>query len=152
MPVRHVFVYGTLRRGEQRDINGLLPAPRWIGRASVPGVMFHLGGYPGVVLGEEGGGMGRVHGEVYKISAALERQLDAIEEVWPQRSGEYVKRQLVVRLDGPEQQGATHPRCRTGGASRAVLCVVYEVAQERAQGKPVIASGDWAHRDADDPG
>lgn len=95
-PVRHVFVYGTLRRGEERDINRLQPAPQWIGRASVPGVMYRLGAYPGVVLGTQAW----VRGEVYEISAELERQLDAIEEVQPQQSGEYMKREVAVRLEG----------------------------------------------------
>ncbi len=148
--VRHVFVYGTLRRGEQRDINRLLPAPRWIGRASVPGVMYHLGAYPGVVLGHGRGGTGRVQGEVYEISAELELQLDEIEAVWPQPSGEYVKRRVLVRLDGPALQGAGLPRCPAGGALGEVTCLVYEIAPGHAVGKPVIAGGDWVRR-ADKP-
>lgn len=147
--VRHVFVYGTLRRGEQRDINRLLPAPRWIGRASVPGAMYHLGAYPGVVLGR--GGTGRVLGEVYEISAELERQLDEIEAVWPQPSGEYVKRRAVVRLDGPPaQQGTGLPNRPPDGALEEMICLVYEIAPGHAVGKPVIASGDWVRR-ADKP-
>jgi gamma-glutamylcyclotransferase (GGCT)/AIG2-like uncharacterized protein YtfP len=132
--VRHVFVYGTLRRGEQRDINVLLPAPRWVGRASVAGVLHDLGAYPGVVLG----GTGRVRGEVYQISAELERQLDKIEEVWPEPSGEYAKREVAVQLD-----------CLAGGASAQLVCVLYELARARAVGKPVIAGGDWVQFHAD---
>jgi gamma-glutamylcyclotransferase (GGCT)/AIG2-like uncharacterized protein YtfP len=126
--VRHVFVYGTLRRGEQRDINRLLPAPCWVGRASVTGVMHDLGAYPGVLLG----GTGLVRGEVYQISAELERQLDDIEQVWPEPSGEYAKREVAVQLDRP-----------SGGASAQLVCVLYEIAPARALGKPVIAGGDW---------
>ncbi|MGH6638770.1 MAG: gamma-glutamylcyclotransferase family protein [Polaromonas sp.] len=137
--VRHVFVYGTLRRGEQRDINRLRPAPRWVGWASVAGVMYHLGAYPGMVLGEEGDGKGRVRGEVYAISAELERLLDEIEDLWPQPSGEYVKREVAVQLDAPARQ--------PGEAPEEVLCILYEIAPERTLGKPVIASGDWVqHR------
>lgn len=132
---RHVFVYGTLRKGEERDINRLRPAPQWIGRARVAGVMHHLGSYPGLVLGQPG----VVHGEVYAVSAELERVLDEIEEVWPQQTGEYTKREVLVQLDttpaGPH------------GAPRELLCVLYEIAPERTQGKPVIAGGDWVlHR------
>jgi len=126
---RHVFVYGTLRKGEERDINRLRPAPQSVGRAQVAGVMHHLGSYPGLVLG----GTGVVHGEVYAVSPELERVLDEIEEVWPQQTGEYTKREVVVQLDST-------PR-------RELLCVLYEISPERTLGKPVIAGGDWVlHR------
>jgi gamma-glutamylcyclotransferase (GGCT)/AIG2-like uncharacterized protein YtfP len=133
-PVRYVFVYGTLRCGGQRDINRLLPAPRRVGRATVAGVMHDLGAYPGVVLG----GTGLVRGEVYQISAELERQLDEIEEVWPEPSGEYAKREVAVQLERP-----------SGGASAQLVCVLYEIAPARAWGKPVITGGDWAQYRAD---
>ena len=126
---RHVFVYGTLRKGEERDINRLRPAPQSVGRAQVAGVMHHLGSYPGLVLG----GTGVVHGEVYAVSPELERVLDEIEEVWPQQTGEYTKREVVVQLD-------TIP-------PRELLCVLYEISLERTRGRPVIAGGDWVlHR------
>jgi gamma-glutamylcyclotransferase (GGCT)/AIG2-like uncharacterized protein YtfP len=134
---RYVFVYGTLRKGEERDINRLRPAPRWIGRGSVAGVMHHLGSYPGLVLGGEG----TVHGEVYAVESELERLLDEIEEVWPQQTGEYAKREVSVLLDGP---GA--PSGVEDGA-RELMCLLYEIAPERTQGKPIIVSGDWVeHR------
>lgn len=72
---RHVFVYGTLRRGGSNDITRLSPAPRWLGFAQVAGMLFHLGAYPGMTLG----GDRPVHGEVYAIEPALETVLDAIE-------------------------------------------------------------------------
>ncbi|WP_092128561.1 gamma-glutamylcyclotransferase [Polaromonas sp. YR568] len=134
---RYVFVYGTLRKGEERDINRLRPAPRWIGPACVTGVMHHLGSYPGLVLGAQG----TVHGEVYAVEAELERVLDEIEEVWPQQTGEYAKREVAVRLDASDAlPGAID-------AARELVCVLYEIAPERTQGKPIIAGGDWvAHR------
>jgi gamma-glutamylcyclotransferase (GGCT)/AIG2-like uncharacterized protein YtfP len=134
---RYVFVYGTLRKGEERDINCLRPAPRWIGRATVAGVMHHLGSYPGLVLGGEG----TAHGEVYAVEAELERVLDEIEEVWPQQTGEYAKREVAVWLE------AADAPVETSDAARELVCVLYEIALERTQGKPVIAGGDWvAHR------
>jgi len=137
---RHVFVYGTLRKGEERDINRLRPAPRWVGRAQVAGVMHHLGSYPGLVLG----GPGVVQGEVYAVSAELERVLDEIEEVWPQQTGEYAKREVVVQLDASPEPGGSR------GEARELLCVLYEIAPERTQGKPVISGGDWVlHRTVD---
>lgn len=128
---RHVFVYGTLRRGDVRDITRLQPAPRFVGMASVAGVLYDLGPYPGVVLG----GQGRVRGEVYVISAELERQLDVIEEVWPQRTGEYSKREVSVLMDE-----ASLPM---GGAAAQLQCLVYEINPELVAGKQVIPAGDW---------
>ena len=128
--VRCVFVYGTLRRGEQRDINSLLPAPIFRGYAQVPGVLYHLGRYPGM----RRGGPCVVHGEVYQIEPALERQLDQIEEVWPQQTGEYSRQTVCVAFTGTSVSGLGQ------------TCLIYEIAAPRAAGMPVIASGDWLNR------
>ena len=88
--------------------------------------------YSGFVGGETAavlGGTGVVHGEVYAVSPELERVLDEIEEVWPQQTGEYTKREVVVQLDST-------PR-------RELLCVLYEISPEHTRDKPVIAGGDW---------
>ena len=135
--VRHVFVYGTLRRGEQRDINLLRPAPVWVGRGSVGGLLYDLGSYPGLVTAE---GAERVQGEVYAISAVLEQQLDEIEEVWPQRTGEYAKVELAVLLD--EVRGASTPAL-TRESPVFVQCLVYELATARLPGMHLIKGGDW---------
>ncbi len=128
-PIRHVFVYGTLRRGDVRDITRLRPEPQFVSMASVAGVLYDLGPYPGMVLG----GTGRVTGEVYAISAGLERQLDFIEEVWPQQTGEYSKQEVRVLL-------------RNAQALPGVLeldCLVYAINPTRTVGRLVIDSGDW---------
>jgi gamma-glutamylcyclotransferase (GGCT)/AIG2-like uncharacterized protein YtfP len=116
------FVYGTLRRGDSNDITRLLPAPQFIGPASIVGVMYHLGGYPGVTLG----GSGQIVGEVYSVSAELEKKLDAIESEYPAQPDEYAKRQIWVQVNGQMRD-----------------CKVYEINPAYVQGKPVIASGDW---------
>ena len=121
----YVFVYGMLRIGQERDINRLQPAPLFIGNSQINGTLYDLGSYPGVRLG----GVQWVQGEVYQITPELERQLDEIEEVWPQQTGEYVRREVVVQCAG-----------------EALACLVYEVAQARAQGQGVIALGDWVTR------
>jgi gamma-glutamylcyclotransferase (GGCT)/AIG2-like uncharacterized protein YtfP len=118
----YVFVYGTLRRGDDNDITRLRPAPRWLGNAVIQGTMHHLGAYPGVVLG----GAGQVLGEVYAISPALESQLDEIEELYPQRSDEYFKRRIPVNVDG-----------------NVLLCLVYEINPRYLPGTRTILSGDW---------
>lgn len=120
--LRFVFVYGTLRHGEQRDINRLQPAPVFIGNGQVNGTLYHLGSYPGLRLGGEQW----VQGEVYQITPELERQLDEIEEVWPQQTGEYERREVAVRWTGSE-----------------LTCLVYEIAELRTKGRGVIESGDW---------
>ena len=127
---RHVFVYGTLCRGEQRDINKLKPDPRFVGEAFVPGTLYDLGTYPGIVLG----GQGTVRGEVYRISVELESLLDEIEEVWPQQTGEYAKREVQVQL----KDVGNHDR-----GTRSMSCLVYEIAASRREGRPLIDGGDW---------
>lgn len=129
---RHVFVYGTLRRGEVRDINRLQPAPAFVGMARVQAVLYDLGPYPGLLLG----GQGWVTGEVYAISAELERQLDTIEDVWPEPTGEYSKREVAVQL----RPGAAADPALEG---QTVSCLVYEINPERTRGRPLIRSGDW---------
>ncbi len=119
---RHAFVYGTLRRGDDNDINRLQPTPVFVGEARIKGRMYHLGRYPGVLLG----GPHDVAGEVYAISAELERVLDEIEELYPQQTNEYFKREIAVDVAG-----------------RQLRCIVYEINPSVVQGKPLIASGDW---------
>lgn len=126
---RHVFVYGTLRRGGSNDITRLAPAPRFVGRAQVLGQMFDLGAYPGLILGKSPGEGAPVQGEVYAISPALEVLLDEIEEVFPQATGEYAKLMVDVLVNGA-----------------ALQCIVYEINPARTAGKPVIAGGDWFQR------
>lgn len=131
---RHVFVYGTLRRGDVRDITRLQPAPRFIGYASVPGQLYHLGSYPGVVLG----GDIEVKGEIYAITPELERTLDEIEEVWPQQTGEYTKRVIEVRL------GEVSPDAVAEFDGRATLdCIIYEISPARIVNQTLIEGGDW---------
>ena len=129
-PPRHVFVYGTLRMGQANDINRLQPAPRFVARARLAGTMYHLGGYPGVLLG----GTQTVVGEVYAIDAALERVMDEIEEIYPQQRYEYRKREIAVSVDGQGVQG------------QQLLCLVYEINARYVSDRPEIAGGDWLNR------
>jgi len=119
---RHVFVYGTLRRGGSNDISRFSPAPQHVGDGEIAGTLFDLGAYPGAVLGGEG----RIRGEVYRVTRAVEAQLDVLEEVKPDGSGEYIRREVMVKVAG-----------------RLIDCLVYEIHPSRTAGKPIIASGDW---------
>ena len=61
---KRLFVYGTLRQGHL--MHGLLrPLGRFLGRASVKGRLYDLGGYPGLVLDDAAGW---VHGELYSLT------------------------------------------------------------------------------------
>ena len=126
----YVFVYGTLRRGESRDINRLQPAPVWVGTAQLPGVLYCLGDYPGMVLLDAAISTTSqlVQGEVYAVTPAIERQLDDIEGILPQPTGEYCKREASVHLSDDGQ---------------LLRCTLYEATPPFIAGKPIIASGDW---------
>jgi gamma-glutamylcyclotransferase (GGCT)/AIG2-like uncharacterized protein YtfP len=119
---RMVFVYGTLRRSQRNDIYRYQPAPRFVTAASISGTLYHLGAYPGVVLG----GLTQVVGEVYEIEAELERQLDVLEGITPKADDEYFKREITILVNGQSQR-----------------CLVYEINPAFTAGKVVIASGDW---------
>jgi gamma-glutamylcyclotransferase (GGCT)/AIG2-like uncharacterized protein YtfP len=123
-PLRHVFVYGTLRRGGRNDINRLEPAPRYLGMGEVKGMLYHFDWYPGLSLG--GQEAITVVGEVYEIAPQLECLLDGIEKIVPGDASEYLKRELAVEVDG-----------------RQLQCLVYEINPERVRGRQAIRHGDW---------
>jgi gamma-glutamylcyclotransferase (GGCT)/AIG2-like uncharacterized protein YtfP len=122
--IRHVFVYGTLRRGGRNDINGLLPSPRYLGMGEVKGNLYHLDWYPGLALG--GDQAVTVVGEVYEVTAQLESVLDRIEGVSAAADSEYFKRHLEVQVGG-----------------QPVPCFLYEINPLRVAGKDPLGHGDW---------
>jgi gamma-glutamylcyclotransferase (GGCT)/AIG2-like uncharacterized protein YtfP len=71
-----VFVYGTLMRGHAN--HGHLRGAEYLGpHVTEPAyAMLHLGGYPGV----RRGGRTAVHGEVFRVSPAILRRLDRLED------------------------------------------------------------------------
>ena len=123
-PDRHVFVYGTLRRGGRNDINRLHPAPEYVGMGEVRGVLYHFDWYPGLTLGGEEAVT--VVGEVYRITPELEVVLDRIEQIVPGVASEYFKREVDVTMQG----GTMH-------------CLVYEINPARVRGRQAIGHGDW---------
>jgi gamma-glutamylcyclotransferase (GGCT)/AIG2-like uncharacterized protein YtfP len=123
-PSRHVFVYGTLRRGGRNDINRLRPAPEYVGMGEVQGVLYHLDWYPGLTLGGEEAVT--VVGEVYRITPELEAVLDRIEQIVPGADSEYFKRDVDVTVEG-----------------RVIPCLLYEINAARIRGRQVIGHGDW---------
>ena len=123
-PDRHVFVYGTLRRGGRNDINRLAPVPSYVGMGEVRGVLYHIDWYPGLTLGGEEAVT--VVGEVYRIGPQLEAVLDRIEQVEDSADSEYFKREIDVDVGG-----------------RRLACLVYEINPARVRGRQVIGHGDW---------
>jgi gamma-glutamylcyclotransferase (GGCT)/AIG2-like uncharacterized protein YtfP len=121
-PPRCVFVYGTLRHGGSNDITRLKPAPRYVGPAQVAGVLYHLGAYPGMLLG----GGRCVVGEVYAITPALEAVLDGIEGVRGEPGDEYIRREVAVQVAG-----------------QSLECLVYEINPQHVLAAPEIPHGDW---------
>ncbi|MES2531278.1 MAG: gamma-glutamylcyclotransferase family protein [Pseudomonadota bacterium] len=119
-------MYGTLRRGGRNDIARYRPLPVFAGRAVIAGTLFDLGAYPGARLG----GNGAIHGEVYAITSEVEAELDLLEEVKEDDSGEYVKRELRVVSD-----------------AGSWLCLIYEIQPDRVRDAAVIPGGDWLLRD-----
>jgi gamma-glutamylcyclotransferase (GGCT)/AIG2-like uncharacterized protein YtfP len=71
-----LFVYGTLMRGEVNHC--LLGAAEYVGaHRTEPGfTLYRLGAYPGAVRG----GKTRIAGEVYRVTGAEFRRIDALEE------------------------------------------------------------------------
>ena len=123
-PERHVFVYGTLRRGGRNDINRLQPAPGYVGMGEVHGVLYHIDWYPGLTLGGEQAVT--VVGEVYRIEPELEAILDGIENIVPGADSEYFKREVQISVAG-----------------KAITCLLYEINPARVKGRAVIGHGDW---------
>lgn len=127
---RHVFVYGTLRRGGSNDINLRKPAPRYVGSASLQGSLYDLGPYPGLTLAPAGSLASEVIGEVYAISPALEENLDELEGLLPEPTGEYFKRWMRIDV-------------ASGDLQHGLDCIVYEINPERVDASALIGTGDW---------
>jgi gamma-glutamylcyclotransferase (GGCT)/AIG2-like uncharacterized protein YtfP len=123
-PSRHVFVYGTLRRGGRNDINRLQPAPEYVGMGEVKGILYHIDWYPGLTLGGEQAVT--VVGEVYRITPELELVLDGIEQIVPGEESEYFKREITIAVQG-----------------RPIRCLLYEINPTRVRDKQAIGHGDW---------
>lgn len=90
-----VFVYGTLKRGHQR--NHVLADQSYLGSATTIADyrMYDLGEYPGLVEVDAGCGV-QVQGEIYRVDQTCLRLLDQIEAV---DQGLYQRREIRVEPD-----------------------------------------------------
>ena len=127
-----LFAYGTLMRGHPMH-RMLAPHAHFVARASVPGRLVMLDGYPGLVAGAPGE---RVAGELYRLhhpERGLPR-LDRYEGCLPgdPRHAEYRRVQLT----------ATTP----GGLRHRAWAYLY---QGDLRGRAPIAGGDFRAADRD---
>jgi gamma-glutamylcyclotransferase (GGCT)/AIG2-like uncharacterized protein YtfP len=113
-PVQHIFVYGTLQRGQCRERCWPHP-PLRVDAATIHAALYDLGPYPAIGPGDD-----VVRGEVWEISAEhLAATLQALDDVegYSQLGDDlYVRRLVQCRLeDGREIAAWTY---YYGNASR----------------------------------
>lgn len=120
-----VFVYGTLRRGECRDLRTNFGGGLYLGQGSITGRLYELDDFPGVRLDPAGG---RVVGEIFAVSARTLAALDELEGVNAEcpDEGEYRRVRVLVERDSGAQE-----------------CWVYEIGERHVVGRQQIVSGDW---------
>ncbi|WP_161135982.1 Bcr/CflA family efflux MFS transporter [Schauerella aestuarii] len=134
VPVTHVFIYGTLRRGEINDLalvakGRSLPEPVWVGASDVAGALIDFGDWPGLLADVPDR---RVRGEVYRIDPRLLPVLDEIEEYDAARRTVFVRQEVDVLVAG-----------------QPVRCWYYPVDPELAAAARPVAGDDWIdHRKA----
>ncbi len=119
-------MYGTLRRGGVRALPSLFPEAQFLGFGMIRGWLYDFGDFPGLLFDPEGEA---VIGEVYRISTAALKQIDAIEEWNPQapQTSLYFRRWRAVEL-------------RDGGQVEAW---VYECNPAHLPCTKRIPGGDW---------
>jgi gamma-glutamylcyclotransferase (GGCT)/AIG2-like uncharacterized protein YtfP len=127
-----ILVYGTLRVGQGAyHTFGLNYSTTHLGQVRIPGSMYHLGGFPGVVLdGNEEGVLCDVL-EITDAAAAPEvvRRLDAYEG---------------YRTDSPDNSLYLRREVTAGEFGQASI---YEINRNMDE-RPRINGGDWLARDA----
>src|SRR5882672_6783968 len=126
-PIAGLFVYGTLRRGEERHLVLARHDASGGEAARTTGTLLSLGPYPGLVVDGE---KDHVAGELYHASDpdALFAELDAIETFHGFGVPGSLYRRAIVRV--------------RLASSRAALAWTYVYAGARS-GCRVIDSGDW---------
>lgn len=113
-----LFVYGSLRRNADGAPHPLLREGRFLTAATVPGVLYRVNWYPGLVADEEGGS--RVCGELFELpaerAAALLAALDDYEgsgfrrrQLHASAAGNSVGDAWVYEYVGPTQALALIP-------------------------------------------
>ncbi len=128
-PIEKIFVYGTLMHGEIRN-STLTQYSNGEGKpATATGSMLHLGDYPGMIAGNEGG----IQGEVYQIDQVYLtlQTLDTIEGFYGYDSTHSLFTRTIVRIQ--TEQG--HEWAWT-----------YVYNKENNKEYEIIESGNWLKR------
>lgn len=87
-----LFVYGSLRRDAAGNHHPLLAQARFVGHATVPGALYRVTWYPGLVPDEDG----TVHGELYELPLPLaDRMLQVLDDY---EGGGFRRRKVVATL------------------------------------------------------
>lgn len=128
-PVSCLFVYGTLRRGEERFPVLERHRARLAFTGSTQGTLYDLGTYPGLRVGDGGTA---VVGEAYVCDALDEllRDTDLIEGFLGFGAPGSVYRRAIVKI-----------ACASGGSALA-----WTYAFEGRPNAPILAGGDWRKR------
>jgi gamma-glutamylcyclotransferase (GGCT)/AIG2-like uncharacterized protein YtfP len=94
-----IAVYGLLRAGESGFARfGLANAFKPLGPCVIPGELWDLGAYPGLVAGP-----GQVVGELFELTdVAIVPKLDAFEDYWPDEPERSRYDRVKVRLMEPD--------------------------------------------------
>ena len=151
-PTSHpLFVYGLLRRGMSAGLEGLVarsPTPdgtvttgeiTFVAEATLPGKLYDLGQYPGVVPARGGGEGPVVVGELWRVTdPAHWVLLDDFEGIGPEYPEPTLYRRVLAKAH-LRSRGAERPSGET------VDCWVY-VYNRDLGAAPLVPSGDWAHR------
>lgn len=87
-----IFVYGTLLK--KMGLSSYLMESLFLGHGIAAGVLYDLGGYPGLVEGT-----GAVYGELYEINENTLKLLDQIEGYSPENSSHslYIRKEISVQ-------------------------------------------------------
>lgn len=100
MSAVRLFVYGSLRRNAELAVHPLLAGARFLGAATMPGTLYAVAWYPGLVFTGEGA----VHGELYELpltrADAILHSLDDYE------GGGFRRRKATAALSSGERLDA----------------------------------------------
>lgn len=120
-----IAVYGLLRSGESGfERFGLAGAFAPLGPCVIPGLLYDLGAYPGLVIGE-----GEVAGELFEVrDAGVMPALDAFEGYWPGDPQRSRYQRIQIPLIKPDRRAWVY---------------VWRLDLDEAR---LIESGDWFRR------
>jgi gamma-glutamylcyclotransferase (GGCT)/AIG2-like uncharacterized protein YtfP len=133
-----LFVYGTLLSGLSN--HHYMAGATCLGPATLPGVLFDLGSYPGLrVTGELAQPLDLVLGELYKIEPSQWAHLDGLEQFDPHSeiNSMYLRQWAHVTWLKPDLK----PNLKTEAAT--TLRVQVYVYNWPLEGRPRIENGDF---------